>query len=88
MLLALKIIVYIICVFVYLTYYNSLEKKKDKNLVVKVTLATFILLILPNYALFISTSWQNFLSFSFFSLSFVLIIILGHLWYKKRHLHK
>lgn len=84
MLSVLKIIIYIICVFVYLTYFNSLEKKKDKNLVVKALLAASILLILPNHALFVSTSWQDFLSFSFFFLLFILVIISGYLWYRKR----
>lgn len=84
MLSVLKIIIYIICVFVYLTYFNSLEKKKDKNLVVKALLATSILLILPSHALFVSTSWQDFLSFSFFFLLFILVIISGYLWYRKR----
>ena len=84
MLLVLKIIIYIICVFVYLTYYNSLEKKKDKNLVVKALLAASILLTLPNHALFISTRWQDFLSFSFFFLLCILVIISGYLWYRKR----
>lgn len=84
MLLVLKIIIYIICVFVYLTYYNYLEKKKDKNLVVKALLAASILLTLPNHALFISTRWQDFLSFSFFFLLCILVIISGYLWYRKR----
>lgn len=82
-----------ICVFIYIKYFDYLNKKEDRYLKIKYMLARIILVFFSFYVIFQADSWQDALWYGLGLLSFTLIatliVILVYLfmkWYINKYM--
>ena len=65
--LILKILIFSICVFIYIKYFDYLNRREDKYLKTKHMIARIILVFFSFYILFLANSWQDVLWFGLVS---------------------
>ena len=63
--LILKILIFSICVFIYIKYFDYLNRREDKYLKTKHMIARIILVFFSFYILFLANSWQDVLWYGF-----------------------
>lgn len=88
MLLILKILIFSICVFIYIKYFDYLNRREDKYLKTKHMIARIILVFFSFYILFLANSWQDVLWYGFGLVSLTLIVMIVYLfmkWYTNKY---
>lgn len=84
--LILKILVFSICVFIYIKYFDYLNRREDKYLKTKHMIARIILVFFSFYILFLANSWQDVLWFGLVSLTLIVMIVyLFMKWYTNQY---
>lgn len=84
--LILKILVFSICVFIYIKYFDYLNRREDKYLKTKHMIARIILVFFSFYILFLANSWQDVLWLGLVSLTLIVMIVyLFMKWYTNQY---
>lgn len=84
--LVLKILIFSICVFIYIKYFDYLNRREDKYLKTKHMIARIILVFFSFYILFLANSWQDVLWFGLVSLTLIVMIVyLFMKWYTNQY---
>ncbi len=77
-----------ICVFIYIKYFDYLNRREDKYLKTKHMIARIILVFFSFYILFLANSWQDVLWYGFGLVSLTLIVMIVYLfmkWYTNQY---
>lgn len=81
-----KILIFSICVFIYIKYFDYLNRREDKYLKTKHMIARIILVFFSFYILFLANSWQDVLWFGLVSLTLIVMIVyLFMKWYTNQY---
>ena len=82
----LKILIFSICVFIYIKYFDYLNRREDKYLKTKHMIARIILVFFSFYILFLANSWQDVLWLGLVSLTLIVMIVyLFMKWYTNQY---
>lgn len=84
--LILKILIFSTCVFIYIKYFDYLNRREDKYLKTNHMIARIILVFFSFYILFLANSWQDVLWFGLVSLTLIVMIVyLFMKWYTNQY---